>query len=1325
MNMRLSKVLDDRYEIQEAVFLRWADSFSPGTVKDLSDVVDPKFLFLFAKLIVGETLTSSGSRAQDILNTLRLIDGDERINQVNINELIDGNARTICSLIWQLMQIFWRRFAPAEIRDQKLTEGLKNWCFERAQRLEVLINDFISSWRDGYALNAILLSYNSELFDMDEIRDMRAEERIEHAMGLAERHLNVPRLLHPKEFHSEHLDSKSVICYLMVLYLSLTRQAVLPKLQPELHSQTQLQPRLHSPEPLEHSTNRSTSRPQKPTSQNVAVKSDHEMTADLLIPLLETSYAKLEYPKHASPEEAVMRSPSVGTARRHSLPHLEIVYFLESTETPSRKSSTSTQKSSRRRSKAMEETIAEFEECLEHVLSWLLEAEEQANCMEPIEKNDVEQVKKQFKEHESFMQSLTESQDSVGRVLHRGQTLVQKLEEEQATTIVSQLLMVNSRWERVREVAMTRQNELQHCLNSLQVKQLESIREWLDKMEESIHNAPLLTLNSDQADQLVKVHADIQKSIENEQKVVQGLSTFVAVVDESDTYFSYENLEKLLQSVGQRWMNVCEWAEMRALHLNGLSELITEYKRVYEKICEWLDRREEDLTGLQLSPQLEQENEVIEQVSRLQKLESSLEEGHPDFLALSQLAVELLAKIEQSNESEANQIRQQMETITKRWDMIVAHIDECSHVLVKSGKAEAREFIPQYVERESDSGDNISTDAVEMSKHSTSTVQFTSYETVISDPATSPSTCQIISPVDKFIANVKRVSEELQPLVDWTYQFKITRDPEQVRNVIQICQAKLGEIKEKEAKVNELHAELERIHNQDISSAQLHLANDTFDKFTLMWSRIVSKVSDTLNSLSTQSNLAGTESEDEIERIVNTLNEFFEKAEHVVSNCAQIPTAERQERVAKLQNQLLEQDKNIKFLQATHSNKEQVESLKKRFWNLNKSVNELAAGKDAIIGRFEGYLRTTFPCAGDIESFVSELERYDNLLRELENCQLENEKIEQLKKLGSAKRESLADYLERSRRNDIKAAESEKLLSTLTDRFANLKTAKLEVPELYKHFVELQNDIQKSLAVQKESLILNEEIMSIALSSSASNRERIFQKLKTRMQITSAGWSTLEDDIDESMALLEKECKRLQQSAIREFQQNIEELRCSIKESRDATDAEEFSEHLDNLERLCEAVQTADKNLINLSNLNERLTANLENICEERDKLLIEAKNRIDELQTAIRNCEQFDSSLTECQAWCNHVQLILSCRAANDVSALDVPHEYKNAFASGTLISQLQKEFDDFEHCIRNLREFVIKNTSDWGSPNRLQLQLDHITVAHLNSKLVVDLNL
>ncbi|CAG9538020.1 unnamed protein product [Cercopithifilaria johnstoni] len=711
--------------------------------------------------------------------------------------------------------------------------------------------------------------------------------------------------------------------------------------------------------------------------------------------------------------------------------------------------------------------------------------------------------------------------------------------------------------------------------------------------------------------------------------------------------------------------------------------------------------------SLRTTDELKEENEVVDQVCRIQKFESSLQKGHPDFVHLSQLAVELISKLDNSNEEDANQIRQQIETVTQRWDNIVARIDEHSHMLVRSGKAEARQLRSDDGNKEDYGTVDTNEDYClkmdnQLESQPLSTVQFTPQKTI--DPIVSssptPSVNTVISSVDVFIANVNQITEELKPLLEWTYQIKITRNPNELQSFIQICQDKLKEIKEKEVEVNTLREELDRIHNSDISISQLQLADDSFQNFTQIWSDITTKISDALNSISMQSALIGAENDEEMERITKQLIEFFEKSESVVSNCAQISLIEREERVTKLQKQLQEQDENIRFLEVNHSNKEQIGDLKKRLAKLKESVEKLIE-KNPIIECFENYLRSTFPCAGDISTLTSELERCDELLKELENLNLKNPKVERLKKLGNAKRASLADYLERSHRNDEKTTVSENMLSALTDRFAALKSAKLEVPELYKQFTELQKDIQKGLTIQKESITLNEEIMLITLSSSASSRDRIFQKLKNRMQLTVAGWSTLEDDIDESIALLEKEIKRLQQSAIREFQRNLDKLRGAIDASRDATDAEEFSEHLYNLEHLYETMETADKELENLSGINERIGRDLNNIREQRHDVLVQAKERIEELEAAIHNCEQFDSSLTECQAWCNHVQLILSCRAANDVSAFDVPHEYK----------QLQKEFDDFEYCIRDLREFVIKNTSDWGTPNRLQLQLDHIT--------------
>lgn len=46
----------------------------------------------------------------------------------------------------------------------------------------------------------------------------------------------------------------------------------------------------------------------------------------------------------------------------------------------------------------------------------------------------------------------------------------------------------------------------------------------------------------------------------------------------------------------------------------------------------------------------------------------------------------------------------------------------------------------------------------------------------------------VISPVDVFITNVNRLSEELRPLLEWIYQVKITRNHDELQSIIQVCQ---------------------------------------------------------------------------------------------------------------------------------------------------------------------------------------------------------------------------------------------------------------------------------------------------------------------------------------------------------------------------------------------------------------------------------------------------------------------------------------------------------------------------------------------------------
>lgn len=54
----------------------------------------------------------------------------------------------------------------------------------------------------------------------------------------------------------------------------------------------------------------------------------------------------------------------------------------------------------------------------------------------------------------------------------------------------------------------------------------------------------------------------------------------------------------------------------------------------------------------------------------------------------------------------------------------------------------------------------------------------------------------------------------------------------------------------------------------------------------------------------------------ETKRIATELDEFFDSALSIVSNCAQIAANERETRLDKLREQLAEQEKNIAFLNA-------------------------------------------------------------------------------------------------------------------------------------------------------------------------------------------------------------------------------------------------------------------------------------------------------------------------------------------------------------------------------------------------------------------------
>uniref|UniRef100_A0A915DV00 Calponin-homology (CH) domain-containing protein n=1 Tax=Ditylenchus dipsaci TaxID=166011 RepID=A0A915DV00_9BILA len=99
---------------------------------------------------------------------------ENKLLQLSIPEICEGSPKAVLSMCWQLVQIYWRRFAPTGAKERKVAEALKDWCLEATGKYEeVVINDFTSSWRDGVAINILIMSFDESLVNLKQVRELR------------------------------------------------------------------------------------------------------------------------------------------------------------------------------------------------------------------------------------------------------------------------------------------------------------------------------------------------------------------------------------------------------------------------------------------------------------------------------------------------------------------------------------------------------------------------------------------------------------------------------------------------------------------------------------------------------------------------------------------------------------------------------------------------------------------------------------------------------------------------------------------------------------------------------------------------------------------------------------------------------------------------------------------------------------------------------------------------------------------------------------------------------------------------------------------------
>lgn len=231
-------------------------------------------------------------------------------------------------------------------------------------------------------------------------------------MSLGKKYFKTPKLIQAREFHSEYLDKKSVVTYLMSLYIGMayhssslsssskksTRSNPDPEqLQEELsHSQHHKhhQHRLEPPPPAQHNLSVIDEFTGSPNTSSISIQSSTHSSAP-----------------SSSTTTTVIQGGIMGDVPLHqsteTLSEVNQELMQEEEQSTSRRSSSSSQRSSSKSRKSAhrnERLLKEYELCLEQVLTWLLEAEDEMSKMEPVNEVNVDTVKQQFKEHEQVSQ---------------------------------------------------------------------------------------------------------------------------------------------------------------------------------------------------------------------------------------------------------------------------------------------------------------------------------------------------------------------------------------------------------------------------------------------------------------------------------------------------------------------------------------------------------------------------------------------------------------------------------------------------------------------------------------------------------------------------------------------------------------------------------------------------------------------------------------------------------------------------------------------------------------------------------------------------------
>ena len=159
--------------------------------------------------------------------------------------------------------------------------------------------------------------------------------------------------------------------------------------------------------------------------------------------------------------------------------------------------------------------------------------------------------------------------------------------------------MFVSRWENVRQLAMTKQTELHRLVMRLQVEKMSNLKAWMLEAETRLTDISQSEKSRDKVESNLEKIEALLGEIEGQQSVVTSLSDFILGDTMEESPVSGGSLEENLTSLGEQWVSLFTLSKEKHELLIKLDALWRRFAELELSLSSWMVNAEDKLKTME------------------------------------------------------------------------------------------------------------------------------------------------------------------------------------------------------------------------------------------------------------------------------------------------------------------------------------------------------------------------------------------------------------------------------------------------------------------------------------------------------------------------------------------------------------------------------------------------------------------------------------------------------------------------------------------------------------------------------------------------------